>query len=261
MVQLSSSYNRAVNARFYVPQAEGGGQVVALSEDEAQHLTRVLRLKEGAPIRVFDGRGREFEAVVDRVDKAGVLVSVGPQQPPTSPEPRVGITLVQAILKGDKMDDVVRDAVMMGVFAIQPVVAARCEVSLAAIVRGRRKQRWEKIAIASAKQSGRATIPEILDPVEFERLPPALADLGVPGPVMLFVEPSASIMAVSIHDIDPTPPTQAMAIVGPEGGWTPEEVESTNMICLPVTLGGRTLRADAMPVVALTALFTIWKEF
>ena len=250
-----------MNARFHAPDAEGGGQILALSEEEGQHLTRVLRLKEGAAIRVFDGRGREFEAVVDRVGKSQVLVSVGPQTPPTSPEPGVSITLVQAVLKGDKMDDVIRDAVMMGVSAIQPVVAERSEVKLSTLTRGARKERWEKIAIASAKQCGRATIPEILAPCDFARIPPALADLALPGPVMIFVEPSSTIMAVSVHDIEAAPPEQAMVIIGPEGGWTPEEVESTTMICLPVTLGGRTLRADAVTVVALSALFTVWREF
>jgi 16S rRNA (uracil1498-N3)-methyltransferase len=250
-----------VNARFYAPDAEGGGQLLALSEEEGQHLTRVLRLKEGAPIRLFDGRGREFEAVVDRVSRNKVLVSVGPQQPPTAPEPRVAVTLIQAVLKGDKMDDVVRDAVMMGVSAIQPTVTARSEVKLSTLARGNRKERWEKIAVASAKQCGRATIPEILEPCDFTRIPPALGELALPGPMMIFVEPSATIMAVSVHDVEREPPSQALVMIGPEGGWTPEEIELTSMICLPVTLGARTVRADAMTVVALSALFTVWREF
>jgi len=235
--------------------------VLALSEEEAQHLTRVLRLKAGAPIRVFDGRGREFEAVVDRVGKNEVLISVGPQQSPTAAEPRVSITLVQAVLKGDKMDDVIRDAVMMGVAAIQPVITERSEVKLATLTRGHRKERWEKIAIASAKQCGRAIIPEILDPCDFARIPPALTDMALPGPVIMFVEPGASLMSVSVHDLEQERPAQAMVLVGPEGGWTPEEVESTSMICLPVTLGERILRADSMTIVALSALFTVWREF
>lgn len=250
-----------MNARFYVPQAEGGGQIVALPEDEAQHLTRVLRLKAGAPIRVFDGRGREFDAVVEKAERSEVLVAVGPQQPPPAAEPRVTVTLVQAVLKGDKMDDVVRDAVMMGVAAIQPTITAHTEVSLDALTKGRRQERWQKIAVASAKQCGRAIVPEILTPCEFELIPPALADMAVPGPVLMLVEPGAAIMSVAIHELAPGPPSQAMVMVGPEGGWTPREIESTSMMCLPVTLGTRTLRADAIPVIALSALFTIWKEF
>ena len=250
-----------MNARFYLPRASGPGQIVALPEDEAQHLTRVLRLGEGAPISVFDGRGREFEAVVESAGKTEVLVTVGQEQKPPATEPRVGVTLVQAVLKGDKMDDVVRDAVMMGVAAIQPTVTSRTEVSLSTLTKGHRRERWQKIAISSAKQSGRATVPEILEPCEFSLIPPALADTALPGPVLILVEPGATIMAVAFRDLDPTVPSQAMVIIGPEGGWDPDEIEATSMICLPVTLGARTLRADAVAVVALSALFTIWKEF
>ena len=69
-----------------MPGASGGGQIIALSEDEAQHLTRVLRLTEGAPISVFDGHGREFQAVVEKAGKTEVLVAVGPQQKPPAAE-------------------------------------------------------------------------------------------------------------------------------------------------------------------------------
>jgi 16S rRNA (uracil1498-N3)-methyltransferase len=250
-----------VNARFYVPDATGGGQTVALPDDEAQHLTRVLRLKAGTPIRVFDGRGHEFEAVVEKAGKSEVLVAVGAQQPAPASEARVGITLVQAVLKADKMDDVIRDAVMMGVVAIQPTVTARSEVKLSVLNRGNRLERWQKIAVASAKQCGRAIVPEILPPCDFARVPPALADTALPGPVLMLVEPGATIMAVPIHALDPAPPAQAMIIIGPEGGWTPEEIDDASMVTLPVTLGARTLRADAMSVVALSALFTVWREF
>jgi len=257
----SHIYNRAVNARFYVPGASGGGQIIALSEDEAQHLTRVLRLTEGSPVSVFDGRGHEFQAVVEKAGKTEVLVAVGQQLKPPAAEARVGVTLVQAVLKGDKMDDVIRDAVMMGVSAIQPAITARTEVKLSALVKGHRQERWQKIAISSAKQCGRATVPEILAPCEFELIPAALGDMALPGPVLMLVEPGATIMAVAIHALEAAPPGQAMLIIGPEGGWSPEEIEATAMVCLPVTLGTRTLRADATAIVALSALFTIWREF
>jgi 16S rRNA (uracil1498-N3)-methyltransferase len=250
-----------VNARFYVPGASGSGQVVALPEDEAQHLTRVLRLGQGAPISVFDGRGHEFGAVVEKAGKNEVLVVVGPEQKPPAAEPRTAVTLVQAVLKGDKMDDVIRDAVMMGVAAIQPTITVRSEARLSTVVKAGRQERWQKIAISAAKQCGRATVPEILAPVDFELIPPALGDMALPGPVLMLVEPGATIMAVRLNDLEPAPPTQAMVIIGPEGGWSPEEIEATAMVCLHVTLGARTLRADAVPVVALSALFTIWKEF
>jgi 16S rRNA (uracil1498-N3)-methyltransferase len=168
----------------------------------------------------------------------------------------VAITLTQAVLKGDKMDDVVRDAVMLGVAAIQPILTARTEISIAALARGRRRQRWERIAVSSAKQCGRAIVPAILEPHSFA----TLGELRLPSPMFVLVEPGAA-SGVALGDLDPATPDQATLVVGPEGGWAPEEVQAASGIATLVTLGGRTLRADAMALVALSALLTRWREF
>src|SRR5689334_1174781 len=140
----------SIQPRFYVPDARADAGTVALPEEEAQHLTRVLRLRAGDRIRVFDGRGHEFDAVVDGAGKSAVVVRVlSPREP--APEARVAVTLAQAVLKGDKMDDVIRDAVMLGAAAIQPLVTDRTEVSGAALGRGRRVERWHRVAVSAAK--------------------------------------------------------------------------------------------------------------
>ena len=234
--------------------------MVALPPEEAQHLTRVLRLKAGASIRVFNGHGTEFDAVVERAGKEPVLVRLG-QTREAVREAQVAVTLAQAVLKGDKMDAVIRDAVMMGVVAVQPIVTARSEVTLQSLLHGRRQERWARIAVSSAKQCGRAVIPAILEPQAFDAVVASLAGMTLPGPCLMFVEPSAAADAVAAGDLDRTPPREATVLVGPEGGWTPEELEKGAAVSRPVTLGGRTFRADAMPVVALTALFTRWGEF
>jgi 16S rRNA (uracil1498-N3)-methyltransferase len=159
------------------------------------------------------------------------------------------------------MDDVVRDAVMMGAAAIQPIVTTRSEVTLATLHRGRRRERWERIAIASAKQSGRATVPPILEPRAFEEIAGQLAHLILPGPGLMFVEPSAAIGALTLADVADPAPRETTVFIGPEGGWEPTEIDRGAAVCRLVTLGGRTLRADAMPVVALAALFALWKEY
>jgi 16S rRNA (uracil1498-N3)-methyltransferase len=249
-----------VNARFHAPDAQAAGDVVLLPAEEGEHLTRVLRLKAGDPLRVFNGRGGEFDAVVEQAAKSGVRVRVGASRRP-APEPRVAITLAQAALKGDKMDDVVRDAVMLGVAAIQPMVTERTEVTRASLVRGRRRDRWERIAISSAKQCGRATVPAILDPVEFGGLVDALAQMLLPLPGLMLVEPGAALETTAASELDLAPQRGATVLIGPEGGWTATEIERAASVCRLVTVGGRTLRADAMCVVALSALFTVWREF
>jgi 16S rRNA (uracil1498-N3)-methyltransferase len=256
-----SEYSRppiitGVYARFYAP-ASAGGRTVALPDDEGQHLTRVLRLKIGAPIVVFDGRGHEYDAVVEKAGKSEVLVAVGAARAVREREPRVPITLAQAILKGDKMDDVVRDAVMMGVVAIQPIITERSETTLEVLARGRRRERWQRVAVASAKQCGRAVVPEVIEPVAFEEV----VEPGSIGSAFTFVEPAAARKVVPLASLDTTPPREAAIFIGPEGGWTPDEIERAAAVTHLVTLGRITFRADAMAIVALSALFTVWKEF
>ena len=211
----------------------------------------MLRLSSGDRVRVFNGRGAEFEAVVDAADREGVRLTIGAPCVP-APEPRVAITLAQAVLKGDKMDDVVRDAVMMGVAAIRPIVTARSEISLASLTRGRRRERWERIAVSSAKQCGRAVVPSIAEPSQFNE--------DFPSPVFILVEPN-TLAGVALADLEPTIPGHATLMIGPEGGWTADELEIAAGLGTLVTLGQRTLRADAMALVALSAMFARWGEF
>jgi 16S rRNA (uracil1498-N3)-methyltransferase len=249
-----------VNARFYAPDAHEPGDVVTLPDDEAEHLTRVLRLKAGDALRVFNGRGRELEATVEQADKRGVRVRLG-SIADAAPEPRVAITLAQAVLKGDKMDDVVRDAAMMGAAAIQPIVTARTEITRMSIVRGRRRERWERIAVSSVKQCGRATVPRVLDAIEFDALIDALGRMLLPLPGLMLVEPNAASQTTPASELDLSPQRGATVLIGPEGGWAPAEVERGASVCRLITVGSRTLRADAMCVVALSAFFTMWREF
>jgi 16S rRNA (uracil1498-N3)-methyltransferase len=244
-----------VNARFYAPDAHESGAEIDLPADEAQHLSRVLRLKAGDSLAVFNGSGREFAAVVASATKTHVRVRLGDRLTAKAELP-VALTLAQAVLKGDKMDAVVRDAVMLGFAAVQPIVTARSEVSLASLARSDRHERWHRIAVSSAKQCGRATVPVIAPPIAFDG-PASLAHL--PSPQFLLVEPGASAAPVAVAGLDATAPAAATLVVGPEGGWTPSEVEQCAHHVHPLGLGSLTLRADAAAVVAATALLTRWK--
>lgn len=247
-----------MHARFYGPDAERVGDVVELPPEEAEHLGRVLRLKVGARVRVFNGRGAEFDATVDAVGKSVVRVRLLEPLAPQA-EVSIAVTLAQSVLKGDKMDDVVRDAVMMGVAAIQPVISARSEVSLASLRRGRKRERWQRIAVSSAKQCGRAVVPIVHEPCTFQDVIDALHAERRSRSAIMYVEPSAGVGVVSPRAI-PKPPTAAIMLVGPEGGWTPEEIPQGATTCQLVTLGARTLRSDSVALVAFAALLTQWRE-
>jgi len=248
-----------VNARFHAPDARAAGEEIALPEEEARHLARVLRLGAGTVVRVFDGRGHEFTALVTSAERDAVRVRLG-EPCAAAPEAHVSITLVQAVLKGDGMEDVVRDAVMLGVAAIQPIVTTRTEVSMATLARGHRRERWERVAVASAKQCGRAVVPDVHEPESLEDfLSRRTATAGEPS--LMLVEPSAGGAVVSLSGLPESPPPAATLIVGPEGGWTEDEIAAAARACTLLSLGGRTIRANAMGLVALAALFARWGEY
>jgi 16S rRNA (uracil1498-N3)-methyltransferase len=254
-----------VRPRFYVPGAEAASASVALPDDEAEHLARVLRLGAGEEVEIFDGRGRLWRAEVVQAGKKSAVVRLLEPLPPAR-EAGVAVTLVMCVLKGDKMDAVVRDAVMLGVAAIRPVVSERAETSLAALARGHRVERWQRIAVASAKQCRRAVVPPIFAPVPLEWY---WTDPSTRGPApaeparalrVMCVEPAAGLGdTTSVQSL--ARPAAADVIVGPEGGWTVAEVAAADAAgAILMRLGARTLRADAVPLVALSALLTTWGE-
>lgn len=238
--------------RFYVPELDATAARVPLPDDEAEHLARVLRLGVGAEVEVFDGRGGLWRAEVVEAGKRSAAVRA---LEAVTPAPEIGlpVVLVVSVLKADKMDDVVRDAVMLGATGIRPVVSDRSEISLATIEKSRRVARWQRIAVSSAKQCGRAVVPVV---APAQTLPAYLAE-PVSGVRLICVEPSAAGDPRTVQAIPK--PTAAHVIVGPEGGWAPAELAAAlSAGAVPVSLGGRTLRADAAPLVALTALLTTW---
>src|SRR6478735_4560734 len=136
-------YTLRVRPRFHVPGVDATAARIELPEEEAEHLVRVLRLGVGDEVDVFDGRGGMWRAeIVDAGKRSAAVRTLQPLEP--APELEVSITLVLSVLKGDKLDEVIRDAVMLGVASIQPVIAERSEISAAAIVKGHRIQRWQR---------------------------------------------------------------------------------------------------------------------
>jgi 16S rRNA (uracil1498-N3)-methyltransferase len=243
--------------RFFAPSLDPGDETVALPKDEAEHLTRVLRLGLGDTVAVFDGRGQEFLAKVVAAERREVRVQMLSRVEPDA-EAAVPLTLVQAVLKGDKMDDIVRDAVMMGVAAVQPIVTARTEVTVAALNRGGRVDRWKRVALASVKQSRRAVVPDIRGPLTFE----TWLDEPQTAVTLMLVEPGADTQAERLSSVkSQNIPRDAAILIGPEGGWTEKEWTSARARGVHlVTLGHRTLRADAAPVAAISVLQFLWGD-
>ena len=246
--------------RFYAPDAGRSGQTVDLPRGEARQLAHVLRIRPGALVRVFDGGGREFSARVETVGRSAVTVhTLEPHAP--AREPAVRLRLALAILKGRATDTVVRDATMLGVTAIQPLQTARSrpapEGAPAAV------ERWRAIAVSSAKQCGRAVVPEIAPAASFMQFAMQFAAASGAGEQrILLVEPALPAPYESIRVLAGRPaPAAATIVVGPEGGWTDGEMDAAAAAgFMPLTLGARTLRADAAPAAAITVLQHVWGD-
>jgi 16S rRNA (uracil1498-N3)-methyltransferase len=233
---------------------EFGSGSVTLPPDESHHAAHVLRLGVGADVRVFDGAGREWAGRLASVRRSAVTVELAGEVTPVA-EPPVRVTVAAGVLKGQQMDAVVRDATMLGAWAIVPLETAH-------LAAGKKRTRlsgdhWRRVAIASSKQCGRAVVPVIEDATTLADL----LDRSGFGLIVMFVEPSA----LSAHDASlaaaaaaSRPPT-ALVLIGPEGGWSEGELTlAANKGVRLATLGPRTLRAETAPVVALSALWTSW---
>lgn len=251
MGEPGRAYNQQVLPRFYLPAIDASGRGL-LPEDEATHLSRVLRLGVGATVEVFDGRGGVWTGQVAEVSRNQVAVQIGDAVPAPA-EPRIRLRLVVAALKGDKLDDVVRDAAMVGVHDIQVVVTQRSEVSMTTLARSGRAERWRRIAVSSLKQCGRAVLPTVPDPVTLTQW----ASSHPTGLLLVMCEPAAG-HGRRMSEVPRA--AEVTLVVGPEGGWSPDElVLLSGLGATVVQCGGLTLRADAAPLVGVAALCEGWQ--
>ena len=240
--------------RFLVASiADAAPADVTLPPDESHHAARVLRLEAGAEVGVFDGRGREWVGRVASISRDAVTVTLERDAAPAA-EPRVRLVLAMALLKGDQMDTVIRDATMMGVASIRPVITEHVTVPTRAWQRTDLVDRWRRVAVASVKQCGRAVVPEIAAPQPLDAvLDDAMSDVRI-----IAVEP-AHDPRVGAPAAAMSPPSSATLFVGPEGGWSAEELERARASSAEfLSLGPRTLRADIAPIVALAVLLNGW---
>jgi 16S rRNA (uracil1498-N3)-methyltransferase len=235
--------------RFYAPVTSfaANSKSVKLEADEARHLRDVLRLKPGDEVTVFDGAGREFQCSVVEVRREETQLAISHQIEPARPESPLRITLALSLLKADKFDLVVQKATELGVFSIVPVTTKRADIKLRdESDASKRVTRWQRIAMEAAKQSGRALVPEICMPAEFEEF---ISTSSAPHNVFFTEREGQSLRDAKLGEL-----SSVVALIGPEGGWTDEEIAlaKDNQWKL-VTLGGRTLRAETAAI-TVTAL-------
>ena len=244
--------------RFYAPPAafSAGSGTVKLSPEETRHLRDALRLRPGDEAFVFDGEGNEYFSVVTEVEskrEAEALLEVRSQVVPARPESPLRLTLAVALLKGEKFDLVIQKATELGVARIMPVITARADVRLRDEQdAAHRAARWQRLALEAAKQSGRARLPAVERPINFDSLLASAPDES--SLRLMFAERAGQGLRETLRESGAAQGSEAYALVGPEGGWEDEEIERAQADRWSVvTLGGRTLRAETAAIV-VTAL-------
>jgi 16S rRNA (uracil1498-N3)-methyltransferase len=229
----------------------GPGAQFALAPEAAQHVGKALRLKAGDAIVVFDGRGGEYEAILQRIDRDRVDVKLGAWRD-VEVESGLEVGLVQGLPEADKMDWIIQKSVELGARWIQPVICDRSVVRLSAERAAKREAHWRRVAIAACEQSGRNRIPEVRSTLTFN------AWLALRSPIERWMlTPGAAPLA------ERTRPEGAFELViGPEGGLSDRERDlALSLGSVPVALGPRVLRTETASVAALAALNTLWGDF
>ena len=232
-------------ARFHIPALPPPGGQVLLQGDEYHHLRNVLRLKTGDAVSIFDGAGRGFSASVLEMDRRGALLKVEREEVP-SPESPLRLHLAMALAKGEKLDLVIQKGTELGVVSFHPLATRRADLKLDPARAGSRLSRWRRVALEACKQSGRTLIPEIFPPATLDEF---LAR-ELPGTRIAF-DPSGRPAAEFFHDGAFVIPASLLAAVGPEGGWSREELDRLQRSGF-VTLraGPRILRAETAAILA-----------
>src|SRR5438552_9559188 len=154
----------------------GPGAQFALAPEAAQHVAKSLRLKTGDAITIFDGRGGEYEATIQRIERERVDVKLGAWRD-VDREASLDVGLVQGLPEADKMDWVIQKAVELGVAWVQPIVCDRSVVRLSGERAARREAHWRRVAVAACEQSGRNRIPEVRPTLGFQSWIAASADV------------------------------------------------------------------------------------
>ena len=228
----------------YTPENE-----IILDGEEARHIAKSLRMKVGDMLTVTDGSGNDFGCQIETVTKETVTLKVCYRQANNS-EPTCKVTIYQGVPKSTKLEDIVQKCVELGVYSIVPTLTQRCVSRPDQKSAAKKNQRYQKIALEAAQQSGRGIIPEI---VPMKTLAQAITEDESDVKIVFYEgggEPIKSIVSPDCKSVS--------VYIGPEGGFEKNEVEQiVSAGGVQATLGKRILRTQTAPVAALTAIMLL----
>ncbi|OOZ41917.1 16S rRNA (uracil(1498)-N(3))-methyltransferase [Solemya pervernicosa gill symbiont] len=236
--------------RIFHPGTLQCGTQVALASNAANHVGRVLRIKPGAPLILFNGEGGEYRAKLTAVTRNNVTVEIE-QFIDCDRESPLKITLAQGVSRGERMDFALQKAVELGVDVIVPVVTERTTVQLKGERQEKKLSHWRGVITGACEQSGRSQLPQLESITPIDRL----FQKTIKG-AALVLDPEAK------HSLSTLEPQQQITLlIGPEGGLSDREIAAANSAGYQsITMGPRVLRTETAALAAVTALQTLWGD-
>jgi len=232
--------------RCHVDSDLRNGSTLTLPDASANHLARVLRLREGDACVLFNGDGHDYDARITAISKRGVLAEIVGMRAIENESP-LHVTLLQGIARGEKMDLILQKATELGVSAIIPVMAERTEVKLDAERTEKRVAHWRSVIASACEQSGRARLPPLASPA-------ALIDAARSidaGATKLTLDPTGDVSLATVQ----VAAGAVVVAIGPEGGWSPRDRDALSAAgFIGLRLGPRILRTETAGLAAIAAL-------
>ena len=239
------------NPRIYSDQPLTAGVSVELTDSAANHVGKVLRMKAGDALILFNGKGGAFQGQIAAVSKKSVEVSLETLLEGDAESP-LTIELGQTLSRGERMDYVIQKATEVGVTSITPLFSERCEVKLKADRIEKRLNHWQQIAISACEQSGRNLVPVINPPKKLEDW------LAERKTELNFVLHHRTEKRLEGYD----KPQSVSLLIGPEGGLTADEITlAESKQFAPLALGPRVLRTETAPVTAIALMQYLWGDW
>ena len=256
-LQQRSNYVRLT--RVFVDGELQSGSLVELPRETGAHLAKVLRARSGDEVVLFNGDGREFTGVIEKVQGSRVSAAIGAARPMDRESP-FQLTLVQCVPRGDRMDFVVQKATELGVVRIVPVLSQRSVVRLDESQSVSKQAHWRAVAVSACEQCGRNRVPSVDAPLPLLNYLGALAAQAKADDVLrLVLEPERARRTErggrSIDIASSPSASHAQIAIGPEGGFAPEELEAFDLSTFSrLGLGPRVLRTETAAIAAIVVL-------
>lgn len=240
--------------RFYCPPPLPLSTNAELPPEAAHHASRVLRLRVGDAVQIFDGLGNALDATINGINGKRVLLG-NLQTCMSAQDTGLHIVLAQAMCTSDKMDWVVQKATELGAAEIVPVQTQRSVAKLSGPRADKRTEHWRNVTISACEQCGRNTLPQLHAPQELGSWLSEMRHL--PGGKFILLPGGASNLQTQ-----PKPGSRATLLIGPEGGFTSDEANVAQQAgFVPILLGPRVLRTETAAIAGISALQTLWGDF